>query len=607
MLSTLRKRVKVVMFIVAAAFIAGFLLSEVWTLVRSRERAGPRRAPPGVVGQIGEHRISVDEYRQIREFIAQRYRRDSLYRDFTNEDESKIDNLAWEYLQTELTWNKILKETRIDITDGELEWIVLHMPPEQLKNNPNLMTEGKFDTSKYYEMIRNPENRPFFSQYARDIYEQLRFQKLQMYVAGAMLFSQNEVNDMLAQINTVATVTALYFGPASLSEEERKIEPTEAEMRAYYRQHFKEFQPKEEIRELKFVYFPLTITSQDSQAARERIEDAYRRIVAADPTSLRDSFEMAGLMIGDYEPDTVAVPFTLGQFFPATESVVRRLKPGQFTKPLATGNGWQIIMLDSIRNDTFWVRRIRTRIKPDDTREIALLDQVREFIDQAGSADFESVATRMNLMVAPTPARVLGKKRLSWGVQIYNSGQLIEWAAEAKPGAVMDVPMRGPYGFYVFKLDKIIPVKPRAFEEVKDAISWRYRQERERKLWEEKAQAAMQAIRSGKTIEQVAAENPGVELIHEEVNGLHDYGLRGRRGAEFVGAALALEPGQTTGPIETNWGAYIIRCDNKRPSEPPVLTAEKYIDQKQQNVFRDLWEKVTEQPEIRDWRLSRGY
>ncbi|MGQ9708173.1 MAG: peptidyl-prolyl cis-trans isomerase [bacterium] len=607
MLSTLRKRVKIIMFIVAAAFIAGFLLSELWTLIRSRERGGHPAAPPGVVGQIGDHQIKADEYRQVREFIAQRYRRDSLLRDLTNEDETKIDHLTWDYLQTELTWNKIFKETKLDITEGELEWIVTHMPPAQLQKNPDLMTDGKFDTSKYYNLIRNPQNRAFFSQYAREIYEQLRPQKLQMYVAGALLFPENGVNDLLSRVNRVVSVTALYFGPNALTEEEKMIEPTEAELRGYYRQHRTEFQPKEEIRELKFVFFPLTITKEDSQAAQERIEDAYRHLLAADPASLKDSFEMASLMIGDYEPDTVSAPFSASQFFPATESVVRRLRPGQFTKPLATDNGWQIILLDSTVNDTFWVRRIRTRIKPEDTKEIALLDQMRQFIEQAKSTNFLAAAANQNLTVPPTPARVIGRKRLSWPLQIYNQGQLVEWAIRAKPGEIIDLPMRGPQGFYLFQLDRVVPVRAPAFEEVKDALSWRFRQEQERKLWGEKAQQAVQVLKTGKTLEDYAAENPGVELINEEINGLNDFGIRGRRGAEFVGAAMALEKNQTTGPIVTNWGAYIIRCNDLRLSETPVLTAERYLEQKQQQLFQDLWEKVTETPETKDWRQTRGY
>lgn len=603
----MRKRVKIVMFIVAAAFIGGFLLSELWQLIRYPERGGRRRIIAGGVGQVDKQTIGFDEYRQVREFIAQKYRKDSLFRDLTNEDETRIEHLAWDYLIQEMTWNKVLKESKLGITDGELEWIITRVPPPALQNHPDLMTDGKFDTTKYLQALQNPQNRPFFAQYAREIYEQLRSQKLQMYVAGALHIGDGEIEDALRRTNTVTSVTALYIGPEALSEEEKKFEPTEAQLRAYYRAHQKDYQPKEEVRELRFVFFPFGVTAQDSAAARERIDEAYRRLLGADSASLRDSFEMVSYTFGDFEPETTSVAFSAGQFFPATESVVQRLKPGRFSRPVVAENGWQIVFLDSARNDTFWVRRIRTRIRPDETRELARHDEVKSFIDQATADNFDSAATRLGLTIAPTPARVVGKKRLNWAVEIYNPTQLIEWAREAKLGDVLDVPGRGPFGFYAFQLAKIVPVQPAPFERVKEAIRWKLRQEEQKKLWRKKADEVAAVIKAGKTLEQYAAESPGVELIQEEVNGVSDYRARGRRGVEFVAAALALEPGETAGPIATGWGCYIVRCDRKNQAEPSVITAEKYIEQKQQRLFQELWQKLTEEPESRDLRLFRGY
>jgi parvulin-like peptidyl-prolyl isomerase len=603
----MRKRVKVIMFIVAAAFIAGFLMSELWQLIRYRERGGRRQILSGGVGKVGNQTIGFDEYRQVREFITQKYRKDSLFRDLTNEDETRIEHLTWDYLIKELTWNKVLQESKLNITEGELEWIITHFPPQALQNHPDLMTDGKFDTTKYLQALQNPQNRPFFAQYAREIYEQLRPQKLQMYVAGALQVSEAEVEDALSRANTITSVTALRFGPGSLTEEEKKFEPTDAQMRAYYRAHSKEYQPKEEIREARFVLFPFGVTQQDSVAARERIEEAYRRLQAADPASIRDSFEMVSYTFGDFEPETAAVALTLSQFFPATESVVRRLKPGHFSRPVVAENGWQIVFLDSARNDTVWVRRVRVRIKPDESRELALLDRVKTFIDQAKADNFDSVAARENLTIPPTPARIVGKKKLNWAVEIYNPGQLVEWAREANIGDILDVPLRGPYGFYVFQLSKIVPAKPTPFEQVKEAVRWKLRQEEQKKLWRKKAQDAVAEIKAGKTLEQYASEHPEVELIQEEIKGIYDYMTRGRYGAEFVVAALALEPGQTTGPIETNWSSFIIRCNSKQQTEPPVLTADKFIEQKQQRLFQELWQKITEEPESRDLRLFRGY
>lgn len=595
------------MIIVAVVFIAGFLMSELWNLLRRHEKPAQRNIPPGVVGQIGDHKITTEEYRQVQQYIANKFHNDSMFRELTNEDQARIEHLTWNHLETELTWAKIFKQTRLDITEGELEWIINNFPPPQLQNHQDLMTDGKFDTNKYRQALANPNNRPFFARYAREIYEQLRGQKLQSYVAGAIIVPRNEVEQAVNLMNTVVSVTALYIGPTALKEEERNYDPTEAELRRYYNEHLKDFQPKEEIRELKFVFFPFTITPQDTQAARARIDEAYRRLLAADTASLRDSFEMAGLTFGDYEPDTSSVAFTSEQFAPTVESIIRRLRPGSFTKPLSTGNGWQIILLDSAHKDTFWVKRIRSRVKPDENRELALQDQIRQFLEAVAEGDFDSVAVGMNLMIGPTPARVLGKKRLSWSVEIYNPGQLVTWAADAKPGEVMPVPMRGPYGYYIFKLQRVLPVKPAAFEQAKEAVKWRVRQEREKRLCEEMANGALAQIKNGKKLEEYAAENPHIELINELINGTADMIARGRRGAEFVGAALALEPGQIAGPIKTNWGYYIIRCDEKHQNESSAMKPENYVQQKQQLLFQELWQKVTEQPESRDWRLVRSY
>ncbi len=596
------------MFIVAAAFIAGFLMSEVWNLIRTRKGSSRQNISPGTVGHIGEHKIGVDEYRQVRQFIANKYHRDSLFRELTNEDEVKIEHLTWDYLAGELTWAKIFKETKLEITEGELQWIVTNFPPQQLLNHPDLMTDGKFDTNKYRQTLSNPQNQPFFAQYTRDIYEQLRMQKLQTYIGGALLTPDNEVKEILSLANVVVSVTGVYISANTLSGEERNYEPTESEVRAFYQQHRGDYIAKEEARELQWVHFPLMITLQDSQFAQMQIEDAYRRLVAAGPVSLNDSFELVSLSLSDYEPDTVSIPCLKGQNLPVVDSAVRRLRPGQFTKPLFTGNGWQIILLDSVRNDTFWVRRIRTRIKSDVNREMVILEQVRQFIEQASNIGFDSAAAQMNLMLGRPTAFVLSKKKLVWPVKIYNPSQLISWSATAKVGEVTDVPLRGPAGFYVFKFANLIRQnEPAPFDRVKAGVKHRVKQEKEKILWREKAKIAADQIKAGKRLEEFAAENPGVEIFHEEINGIFDIMAKGRRGPEYVGLVLALEPGQTVGPMEIGWGSYIVRCNVKRPKEVASITWEKYVQEKHQRLFQELWDKITEQPETRDWRFVRSY
>lgn len=596
----MRKRVRAIMFIVAGTFIAGFLLGEVWRLLATR-RTDRQGFKPGVVGQVGRHEISLEEYNYNRAVVAQRYQLDSLFREMTSEDEARIDNETWANLTSDWVWAELMRRTKLRISEGELDWIMVHFPPEWLRNRPELMTDGQFDTSKYIQLLQHPENRQVFAQYARDIYKQLRSQKVQIYAASAARPVTGEIEEALRQANSVVAVSWLYFSGRDVTE------PTEAEARDYYRRHPEEFRVPKEVREVRFAFFPLQTTAQDSLAARQRIDMAYARLRgAADSSSRRDSLDMAMFTDSDFLPETTSTALMRSSLTPAVESALVRLRPGEFTPPLPAPSGWQIVLLDSVRNDTFWVRRIRTRIRPDNAAEIALLDSIRSFIEVASTAGPESAAIRTGVSFAPTPLVLAGGKLTQQFIQLYAPGQLEEWARRAKAGDLMEAPLRGPAGFYVFLLSDVKPAGIRPWnEQVKQAALWRVRQERIKNAAVARAQEAIAELRNGKTLEQYASEHPEVMFGTDTVNGIWDYHIRGQRGVEFTGAALALSPGQTTGPVETRTGAYCIRCDAR--TEAQTLSAEEYAQQRQQQIAQAILQKLWEEHEIRDFRPPRGY
>ncbi len=596
----MRKRVRSIMFVVAGTFIAGFLLGEVWRLLASR-RTDQHGYKPGIVGQVGRHEISLNEYNYNRSAVAQRYQLDSLFREMTPEDEARIDDEAWTNLTSDWIWAELMRKTKLRISEGELDWIMVHYPPEWLRNRPELMTDGQFDTAKYIQLLQHPENRQVFAQYARDIYKQLRSQKVQIYAASAYRPVTAEIEDALRQANSVVAVSWLYFSGRD------EAEPTEAEARDYYRRHPHEFRVPKEIREVHFAYFPLRITGQDSLAARQRIEVAYARLRGAqDSASLRDSIDAAMFTDSDFLPETTSTRILRSALEPAVDSALSRLRPGQFSPVLPAPAGWQIVLLDSVHSDTYWVRRIRTRIRPDNAAEIAILDSIRSFIEIASNEGPESAAARTGTAFAPTPLVLVGGRLTQQFIQLYAPGQLEEWARRAKVGEVMPAPLRGPAGFYVFMLTSVKPAGVRPWDEqVKQAALWRVRQEKAKNAAVAKAREAITELRNGKTLEQYAAEHPEVMFGTDTVNGIWDYHMRGQRGVEFVGAALALTPGRTTGPVETRTGAYCIRCDGRTESQ--TLTAEEYTRQRQQQLAQAILQKLWEEHEVRDFRSPRGY
>ena len=149
----MRKRVRVVMFIVAAAFLAGFLMSELWRMIGARgSRRGRTQDTHGYVAQVGNHNVTNEEYRGVVSYITDKYKSDNKLRDLSNEDYQAVEQQAWEYLTTELTWAKVLKAERIGVSNDEIMEIVKSNPPEELRNKPELMTDGKFDPQKYLQV-----------------------------------------------------------------------------------------------------------------------------------------------------------------------------------------------------------------------------------------------------------------------------------------------------------------------------------------------------------------------------------------------------------------------------------------------------------------------
>ena len=587
MLSDMRKRVRVVMFIVAAAFIAGFLMSELWRMLATRGGRGRSQDTHGYVGQVGKHNITPDEYQAAVSYTTDKYKGDNHLRDLSSEDYQAVEQQTWRFLLTEITWAKVLKAENVRVTQDEVMEIIKSNPPEDIRNKPELMTDGKFDQEKYLKIINAPENRAYFTKYFRDLMDMLPKEKFRIDVVNAYRVTNRETEDALAAANTKWKTTALYFGSQVLKD---KAEPPEAEVRAWYDAHKEDFRTKE-TRQLRYVFFPMGVTKDDSAGAKETIDRAYAQLVKG------DTFNMAMLDYSDIEGETLSVMVPRSQLDKTTDSAVTRLKPGTFSPPFLAGYGWQIVLLDSARKDSVSFRRILVRVQIGSEAVATIRDSVRSFVEKAVVGKFDTVAAQFGLPVTQARPLVGDQENLA-GLNLESPAQLMGWVKKAKAGQVLDKPQRGAQGYYVFELAEVKPAGIQEFEKVKMAASWRVRQDKEKQVWLAKANEALAAVKAGKSLEQYAQENPGVELQPEEFAGLLD--CRRKKGPEFAGAVAALNPGEEYGVIVTNWGAFIVRCDERTPT--PTLEPAAYADQRKQQVAQDLMQEMLKQPEIKDYR-----
>ena len=593
MLSDMRKNIRVVMFIVAAAFIAGFLMSELWRMIGTRgSQRGRTQDTHGFVGMVGKHGITPEEYRSAVSYITDKYKTDNQLRDLSNDDYQAVEQQAWKYVVSELTWAKVLQAEKVGVTEAEIMEIVKSNPPEELRNKPELMTDGKLDLQKYQQIINAPANREYFTKYFRQIMEALPREKLRIDIINAYRVTNPETEDALAAANTQWKTTSLYFGPKVMTQ---KYEPSEAEVKAWYEAHKDTFRTKE-TRQLRYVFFPMTVSSQDSADAKDVIDRAY------DQLGKGEAFNLTVLDYSDLDAETLSAMTPRSGLGKETDSAIVKLKPGQYSPPYFAGYGWQITQLDSAKKDSVAYRRIVVRIKMGSEVLATVRDSVRGFLEKTATEKFDTLALRFGLTVQQTRPLVGDQKELP-GLDVESPAQLIEWAKKAKPGQVMDQPQHGTRGYYVFELAEVKPAGFADYEKVKQAAVFRLRLEKEKQAWTEMAQQALAAIKAGKSLEQYAAENPGVELQIDSCTGLTD--CRRKQGPEFAGTVAALNPGEKCGAVETNWGAFIIRCDER--TTVSTLEPAAYADQRRSQVGQDLMGELLQEPEVKDYRDALAY
>jgi parvulin-like peptidyl-prolyl isomerase len=417
-------------------------------------------------------------------------------------------------------------------------------------------------------------------------------EKYRIDLISSYRVTARETEDALSDANTRWKATALFFGRRAVKQGEG---PTEADARAWYEAHKDSFRTKE-MRTLRYVFFPLTIARADSDAAKEIIDRAYDQLVKG------ETFNLTTLDYSDHEGETLATMFPREKLDKLTDSIVSQLKPGQYSAPFLAGYGWQIAQLDSIKKDSVAIRRIVVRVKMGSEAVAVVRDSVRSFIEKAPAEKFDTLAARFGLAVRATRPLVGDQKELP-GLDVQSPGQIVEWAKSAKPGQVFDLPQRGGNGYYVFELKEVKPAGVPAFDSVKQAATYRMRQDRDRQSWLEGAKQALAAVRAGKSFEQYAQEDPTVELQTDSFNGITD--CRGKKGPEFAGALSALNPGDKYGLVEVSWGAFIIRCDER--TTVAALDASAYADQRREQVAQDLMQGLLKQPEVRDYRDALAY
>lgn len=100
----------------------------------------------------------------------------------------------------------------------------------------------------------------------------------------------------------------------------------------------------------------------------------------------------------------------------------------------------------------------------------------------------------------------------------------------------------------------------------------------------EEADAIAAELKGGADFAELA-KSKSTDTGSGQAGGDLGYFTKDRMVPPFAEAAFALEPGQTSDPVESQFGWHIIKVEDKRKQEPPAF--ESVVDQLRQIVLRD--------------------
>jgi peptidyl-prolyl cis-trans isomerase D len=202
---------------------------------------------------------------------------------------------------------------------------------------------GKPDFQKYKESVT--ATRGDWQKYEHSVADSIAREKLEAFVTASVRVSEDEVREDYKRKNTTFDLT---YVVVSIDELAEKIQPTDAELKAYYEQHKAEYQFKMPQKKIRYVFI-----DQDKSGEKLQISDKELR---AEYDSLKPEFKQAGVNVQQIvlkiaRPDLDAtvnkkagdlVAKARGASGTATEDAFAELAKGNSEDPATAKNGGRV-------------------------------------------------------------------------------------------------------------------------------------------------------------------------------------------------------------------------------------------------------------------------
>lgn len=579
-----------------------------------------------VAATVGSEEITYAEFRTQYQSLESRYRQ-MFGEQWTPEmaERFNIPKQALDQLIDRRIRLMEAAEVGLEVTDQEVQDAILAFPAFQDE-------DGKFIGRERVQQILRA-NRLSDAQFAEDMREDLLVQKLSRVLASTLFISDQEVEDAYKETVEKAEIQFVELPAASLADSvtastedvesyfadnagdyekpeerivdyilidtvkiRREMEIPDEELLQYYNDHSDEFEQEEQVMARHILFRGGgdgdAATEAKAQAVKARIEGGEDFATLAREMSDDEGTAQRGGNLGFFKRGAMVKPFEEAAFGAA---------PGDLVGPVKTDFGYHLIEVMQRREggvqDFEQVKPIvRSKVMNPRVDELAesKSKEIQSKIEEGSVTESDQLkALAEETGVTYEAGKTVARGQAVAGIGIVESFQNAVF--NLKRGEVSDA-VKVPRGWVIARLNEVkaprIPELAEVEADVRRAVETELRKTAVlEKLADAKAQLA-----GGGDFQSLA------ESLELEIKNSGEFGASGNiaglgRNPEVVTAALSMEPGEVSEPINSAQGAVLFevldrtRFDAEEFEKEKEATREGEVDRRLGQVLSSIVEQ----------------